>query len=154
MCSTSQSPRAKKAFSRACAARTWPAPEVADSNKTRDLVFIGRGIPYSRMASGSLALAGGKFLQNLSPDFLQFAEARQVLLEIVVQHLRVLRVEFGSQNHVAQFHRVRGKRDDEVNLASDFEVGFGQEVQSPVTEISRVRVQLAPFGSPRHHAQW
>src|SRR5260370_38673215 len=110
MCSTWQSPRAKKAFSRACAARTWPAPDVADSNKTRDLLFIGRGVPNSRIASGSLALAGGEFLQNPSPDFLQFAEARQVLLEIVVQHLRVLRVEFRSQNHVAQFHRVREQR--------------------------------------------
>src|SRR5713226_1622683 len=107
MCSTWQSPHAKKAFSSACAARKWPAPDDADSNKTRDLVFMGRGILYSRMASGSLALAGGELLQNPSPDFLRFAEACQVLLEIVVQRLCVLRVELRSQNHVAQFHGVR-----------------------------------------------
>src|SRR5712692_7209221 len=62
-------------------------------------------------------------------------------------------VPLASNVHVPGLRHLLGKRDDEVNLASDFEVGFGQEVQSPVTEISRVRVQLAPFGSLWHHAQ-
>src|SRR5215470_7934844 len=110
MCSTWQSPRAKNAFSRACAARTCPAPEVADSSKTRDWFFIGEGIPYSRMASRSLALAAGEFFQNAPANLLQFAEAPQVFLEIVVQPLRVLRIEFSSQNHVAEFHGMREQR--------------------------------------------
>src|SRR5215470_5016371 len=107
MCSTMQSPRAKNAFSRACAARTWPAPEVAESNRTRGLTFIGRELADLRMASRGLALACGEPLQDAAPDFLQFAKARQVILEIMVQQLRTVGIQLGSQNHVAQFDRVR-----------------------------------------------
>src|ERR1700704_6092327 len=86
MCSTAQSPRARKAFSRACAARTCPAPDVADSSNTRGFVFIGPEI-LRLHASGCLALAGGNFLQNSPSHFLQFPEPRQVLLKIVIQEL-------------------------------------------------------------------
>src|SRR5882757_4984463 len=93
MCSTAQSPRARKAFSRACAARTCPAPDVAESNNTRGLVFICREFLRVEAALGCFALAGGDFLQNSSRGFLQIPEARQVVLKIVVQELRVLRAE-------------------------------------------------------------
>src|SRR5207249_25391 len=83
MCSTAQSPRAAKVFSRASAARTCPAPDVA---------------------------ASSDFLQNSSRNFLQIPEAREVVLKIVVQELRVLRAELRPQNHVTQFYRVRKQR--------------------------------------------
>src|SRR4029077_18494584 len=95
MCSTAHSPRATKAFSRACAARTWPAPEVAESNKTRGFVFIWAEFLRMQAASGSFALARGDFLQNSARDFLQISEAREVFLKIVVQQLCVLRAQLG-----------------------------------------------------------
>src|SRR5215472_19167058 len=107
MCSTVQSPRAKNAFSRAWAARTWPAPDVAESNKTRGLAFIGAEVEDSRMASTGLALSGGQPLQDAAPEFLQFAEAREVILKIVVQELRLAGVELCPQDHVAQFYGMR-----------------------------------------------
>src|SRR5882724_6615248 len=110
MCSTRQSPRAENAFSSACAARTCPAPDVAESSKTRGFVFIDEDFPGTPLASRSLALPGGKFFQNASRDFLQFSETRQVVLKIVVQKLRVLRAELMAENHVAQFHGVREQR--------------------------------------------
>src|SRR5713226_3236975 len=84
MCSTTQSPRAENAFSSACAARTCPAPDVAESNNTRGFVFI-YGESHGRwFASRSLALAHGEFLQNFSRNLLDLTEARQVVLEIMV----------------------------------------------------------------------
>src|SRR5438132_4990545 len=110
MCSTMQSPRTRKAFSSACAARTCPAPDVADSNSTRGFSFIFREFPPMPVASGRLALAGGDFFQNAAPDFLQFAEPRQVVLKIVIQKLRVLGAQLRSQNHVTQFYGMRKQR--------------------------------------------
>src|SRR6476620_10075017 len=98
MCSTRQSPRAENAFSSACAARTWPAPEVAESSKTRG--FINEDFPGTRCASRSLALCGGEPFQNSPRGFLQFSETRQVDLKVVIQKLRVLRAELMPQNHV------------------------------------------------------
>src|SRR5215472_2798544 len=110
MCYTMQSPRAKNAFSRACAARTWPAPDVAESRRTRGLGLISSELADVEMASRGLALSGGEPLQDAAPEFLQFAKAGEVILEIVVQQLRLVRVEHGPQNHVAQFYRVRKQR--------------------------------------------
>src|SRR5207237_2100558 len=107
MCSTRQSPRAKNAFSRACAARMWPAPEVAESSRTRGLGFIGGWLADLRMASRGLALARGEPLQDAAPELLQFAKARQVILKIVVQQLRVTRVKIGAQDYVEQVDRVQ-----------------------------------------------
>src|SRR5216110_1943279 len=59
------------------------------------------------MASRSFALSCGEPLQDTAPEFLQFAEAREVILKIVVQELRLSGVELCSQNHVAQLHGVR-----------------------------------------------
>src|SRR5260370_21250981 len=101
MCSTAQSPRARKAFSMACAARTCPAPDVADSNNTRGFVFISREFLRRQAASGRLALARGHFLQDASRDFLQIPEPCQVLLKIVTHQLRVLRAHPRPQNHVS-----------------------------------------------------
>src|SRR5882672_3230380 len=97
MCSTRQSPRAENAFSSACAARTCPAPDVAESSKTRGFVFIYKDFPETRLASRSLALSGGKFLQNASRDFLQFSETRQVVLKVVVQEQRLF-LQFLQRN--------------------------------------------------------
>src|ERR1700704_2409631 len=107
MCSTAQSPRARKAFSRACAARTCPAPDVADSNNTRGFVFIGPEILRMQEALGCLALARGDFFQNSPSHFLQFPEPRQVVLKIMIQELRVLRAQLGPQNHVTQLYGMR-----------------------------------------------
>ena len=52
----------------------------------------------------------GEPFQDAAAQFLQFAEARQVVLEIVVQQLCLVCVQFRSQNHVAQFYRVREQR--------------------------------------------
>src|SRR6266436_7149505 len=110
ICSTSQSPRARKAFSRACAARTCPAPDVADSSNTRGCVFICAEFLCGRPASGCFTLARGDFFQNSPGDFLQFPEVRQVFLEIMIQELRFLRPQFGPQNHVAQSYGMRKQR--------------------------------------------
>src|SRR2546427_11069725 len=107
MCSTAQSPRARKAFSRACAARTCPAPDVADSSNTRAFVFICGKFPRRRPASGCLTLARSDFFQNAPGDFLQFSEVCQVFLKIVIQELRFLRPQLGPQNHVAQSYGMR-----------------------------------------------
>ncbi len=60
-------------------------------------------------ALGCLALTGGDFFQDAAPDFLQFAEPRQVVLKIVIQELRVLRAQLRPENHVTQFYRMRKK---------------------------------------------
>src|SRR6266852_4195845 len=110
MCSTAQSPRARKAFSRACAARTCPAPDVADSNNTRGFVLISWEFLRIQAASGCLALARGDFFQNSPSDFLQFPEPRQVVLKIVIEELRVLRAQLRPQNHVAELYGMRKQR--------------------------------------------
>src|SRR5205814_7497905 len=107
MCSTAQSPRTRKAFSSAWAARTCPAPDVADSNSTRGFDFIFREFLRMRAASGSFSLSGGDFFQNAAPDFLQFAEARQVVLEFAVQKLRVLGKQHRPQYQMAKFFSMR-----------------------------------------------
>src|SRR6267143_2397401 len=136
MCSTRQSPRAENAFSSACAARTCPAPDVAESSKTRGFVFIYEDFPGTPLASRSLALPGGEFLQNASRDFLQFSETCQVVLKVMVQELRVLRAELVAQNHVAQFHRVREQRLFLQFLQRNFDVvvvhGIPQQASSLV----------------------
>src|SRR5271168_1541548 len=110
MCSTTQSPRAANAFSRAWAARTWPAPEEADKRRTRGLVFIRDALPLRRSASRSLAAARGYFLEDAARHFLQFAKARQIVLKFVVQQLRFFRAKLRAQNHVAQLDGMRQKR--------------------------------------------
>src|SRR5215472_16880462 len=103
MCSTVQSPRARNAFSKACAARTWPAPEVAESKRTRGVVFIdGKLEEVRRIASGGLALSYCEPLEDAAAKFLQIAKARQVILEIVIQLLCFTGVQLCSQDHVAQ----------------------------------------------------
>ena len=62
------------------------------------------------MASRCFALACGDFFQNSSRDFLQISEAREVVLEIVIQELRVLRAQLRPQDHVTQFYGVRKQR--------------------------------------------
>src|SRR5215469_12135723 len=114
MCSTRQSPRAANAFSSACAARTCPAPDDADNSSTRGLFFmrgesLRRSFP-SRSPSGSLALARRQFFQDFAPHLLQFTEARQIFLEVMIQQLRFLRAKFISQNHVTKFYRMWQQR--------------------------------------------
>src|SRR6266403_5180200 len=142
MCSTRQSPRAKNAFSSACAARTCPAPDVAESSKTRGFVFIYEDFPGTRYASRSLALSGGELFENASSDFLQFSETRQVVLKIMVQELRVLRAELIAQNHVAQFHRVRQQRLFLQFLQRNFDVIVVHGI--PQQEIFFPRIVLSP----------
>src|SRR2546423_6868699 len=96
MCSTTQSPRAVNAFSSACAARTCPAPEEAESSKTRGLVFMLGTTAYrrgTRPASRRLAIAGCKFFENSASHALDLSETRQIFLEFLIQYLRFLRTQ-------------------------------------------------------------
>src|SRR5260370_11550409 len=110
MCSTVQWPRARNAFSSACAARTCPAPDDAESTSTRGLRFSGRALVIVRARLSALALSGGKLFQDVPRNFLDFSKARQIFLELGIQQLCLLRPELVSQNHVAQLHRVRKQR--------------------------------------------
>src|SRR5437879_4028758 len=110
ICSTAQSPRATNAFSRACAARTCPAPDVAESNNTRGFALICLKILRMQAESRRFTLSGGDFFQNPLSNFLKFAKAREVVLKIVVQELCVLRGELRSQNHVTQLYGMREQR--------------------------------------------
>src|SRR5438046_5892490 len=90
-------------------ARTRPAPDLAESNSTRGLPVFWKLADFET-ASRGLALPGGEPFQDAAAKLLQFAEARQVILEIVVQQLCLAGLQFRSQNHVAQFYRVREQR--------------------------------------------
>src|ERR1700751_2404121 len=98
ICSMMQSPRAAKAFSIACAARTWPAPEDAESRRTR-------GLRIMRDRSRGLLCAGRQFFQNDAAEFLQFAEAREVILKFLIQKLGVLHVELVGKNEDVEVER-------------------------------------------------
>jgi len=50
--------------------------------------------------------------------------------------------------YIARLRDLLRKSDDELNLAADFEIGFGEEVQPAVTDIPRLSVQFASFGPP------
>src|SRR5208282_3880493 len=110
MCSTAQSPRAPNAFSRACAARTCPAPEDADKRRTRGFDFIRAALPLLLISSRSLATPGGNLFEHSARHVLQLPEPCQIILEFVVQRLRLFRSELRAQDHVAQPDGVRQKR--------------------------------------------
>src|SRR5580658_9093969 len=110
MCSTTQSPRAANAFSRACAARTCPAPEDADKRRTRGFVFIRAELRFCRSASRSLAAPSSNLFEHSARHVLQLAKTRQIILKFVVQQLRLFRTKLRAQNHVAQSDRMRQKR--------------------------------------------
>src|SRR5947209_1716782 len=107
MCSTMQSPRAIIAFSRACAARRWPAPEDADKSSTRGLLFM-RGICiYATAATSVFCLAGRKFFKDAAGKPLQLAKTRQVVLKFRVHDLRFLRAELNPEDHVPELDGMR-----------------------------------------------
>src|SRR6266478_1691459 len=121
MCSTMQSPRAEKAFSKACAARTCPAPEDADKSSTRGLVFM-RAARLCKSPPGLvLSFPGGKFFENAARDALQLAEASQVVLEFGVHELGILGTKLDTQDHVAELDGMGKQRV----LLEFFESGFG-----------------------------
>src|SRR5580658_9932959 len=107
MCSTAQSPRAANAFSRACAARTCPAPEDADKSRTRGFGFIRAALRFFPSASRSLAAPSGNFFEHSARHALQLAKPRQIILKFVVQRLRLFRAKLGAQDHIAQSDRMR-----------------------------------------------
>src|SRR5579864_8543473 len=150
MCSTLQSPRAANAFSSACAARTCPAPDDADSSSTRGLFFM-RGKSLRRSFSlGSLALARRQFFQDFAPHLLQFTEARQIFLKIMIQQLRFLRAKFISQNHVAELYGMWQQRVLLQLIKSRFGVvvihEFPRAESIPQVHCTRTRV---PCGNRR-----
>src|SRR6266849_499207 len=110
MCSTQQPPRAANAFSRACAARTCPAPDDAESSRTRGFAFMRERFRRRRFASRSLAAPGSEFFKHSARDLLQLAEAHQVILELVVELFGFFRPQLRAQDHVAQFHGMRQQR--------------------------------------------
>src|SRR5580693_5589907 len=110
MCSTTQSPRSANAFSRACAARTCPAPEDADRSKTRGFAFIRGELRFWRRASRSFAASGGDLFEDSACHALQLAKAHQIILEFVIQRFRFFRAKLRAQNHIAQLDGMRQKR--------------------------------------------
>src|SRR5205085_896950 len=68
-----------------------------------------------------LGLAGGKSLQDFASELLQFAEAREVILEFSVHALRFLRAELRAEDHVAQFDWMR----EQSIFLQLFQSGFG-----------------------------
>src|SRR5690348_14754011 len=110
MCSTAQSPRAANAFSRACAARTCPAPEDADKRRTRGFDFIRAWLRLWRGASRSLAAPGGDRFEDSARHALQLAETRQVILEIVVERFCFFGAKLRAQNHIPQLDGMRQQR--------------------------------------------
>src|SRR5262249_11033948 len=98
MCSTTQSRRAAKAFSRACAARTWPAPEDADSKRTRG---------FDGTESVRFTLAGGELFEDGPADSLQLTEAREIVLKFLVEDLCLLGAELRAEDHVAKLYGMR-----------------------------------------------
>ena len=54
--------------------------------------------------------------------------------------------------YIARLRDLLRKSDDELNLAADFEIGFGEEVQPAVTDIPRLSVQFASFDPPPKNA--
>src|SRR4029077_3725690 len=118
MCCTLQSPRTANAFSSACAARTWPAPEEADSSNTRGLRVISNCTCSRFLRAGTsrtthscwLPGAGSEFFQDAASNFLRFTEAAQIFLKFMIDGFCVLNAEFMTKNHIAQFYGMRQKR--------------------------------------------
>src|ERR1700757_854983 len=106
-CSTWQSPRSRKAFSSASAARPCPAPEEAERIRTRGMRLDRKGGLIRPSQSSGLALSRGEFFQDGACQLLQFSETCQVLLEFVVQQLGILRAKLVPQDHVAELHGMR-----------------------------------------------
>ena len=50
--------------------------------------------------------------------------------------------------YIARLRNLLGKRDDKINLAANFEIGVGEEIEPAVTDIPRLSVQFASFGPP------
>src|SRR5579859_2926654 len=109
MCSTLQSPRAAKAFSSACAARTCPAPDDAESNSTRGLLFMPAS-PSRKHRPSRLGFPRGQLFQDASRHALDVPKARQIILKFLIHGLRFLWPELNAQNHIPQFNRVRQQR--------------------------------------------
>jgi hypothetical protein len=65
---------------------------------------------WLRPASGSFAVPGRDFLKDFACHALQLAEARQVVLEFVIERFRFFGSKLCSQNHVAQLDGMRQKR--------------------------------------------
>src|SRR4029077_17025998 len=119
MCAITQSPRAVNAFSSACAARTCPAPEEAESSNTRGLVFIRKArpccgdaerCPNSRKSSCRLALTSGEFFEDAAGHLLDLAESSEVILEFGIHRLRFLRPQLNAHDHVPQLDGMRKQR--------------------------------------------
>src|ERR1700730_287288 len=121
MCSTMQSPRAAKAFSKACAARRCPAPEDADKSRTRGLIFMQAACCCGDTWRLVFSLANREFLENAARDALEFAKTGQVVLKFGVHELRFLGTELDTQYHVAKLDRVGKQRV----FLQFFESGFG-----------------------------
>jgi hypothetical protein len=51
--------------------------------------------------------------------------------------------------HIARLRDLLWKNDNKFDLAANFEIGIGKEVQAAVTDIPRARVHFPSFGIPR-----
>jgi len=79
----------------------------AESISTRGLRFATKAALILCARSRGLPFPAREFLEDYAAEFLQFAEARQIFLKIVIQQLRILRPQLIPQDHVAQLHGVR-----------------------------------------------
>ena len=82
----------------------------AESISTRGLRFATKAALILCARSRGLPFPAREFLEDYAAEFLQFAEARQIFLKIVIQKLRILGAKLIAEDHVAKLHRVRQQR--------------------------------------------
>src|SRR5256885_17048529 len=109
MCSTVQSPRAENALASASAARTCPAPEDAESNKTRGLLFTMARAFVGRRISSSGGSGGHEFV---TIEF--WGDSRAPLWRWRKPH------EFGAtpQNPTPQGRKLAWAHEDGIDFAA------------------------------------
>src|SRR6266480_1006619 len=56
--------------------------------------------------------------------------------------------------YIARPRELLWKSDDELNLATNFEIGISNEEESAVTDIPRVGIHLASLRLPRVNPHW
>src|SRR2546423_11715694 len=144
MCSTTQSPRAEKAFSRAWAARTCPAPEEAESSNTRGLLCINEMVLFGDANSSG----GGRSGQELVAfNFRGHAE-----VAIRGGGLDAHDLTVAADVHIAGFGNALRQAEDKFDFGADFEGAFGEKIKAAIAHVARVRWQFARVGIARKNA--
>src|SRR2546423_7468640 len=134
MCSTAQSPRAEKAFSRACAARTWPAPDEAESSKTRGLLFIYGAVVLEWQHSSGGGSSGQEFVA------LDFGRHAQMA---VGGGLDAHDLAAAADVDVTQFGNALRQGQHKLDFVADFKMSFDKKKKPTIADVSRVPLHFA-----------